>query len=77
MSNEEALKKYYIKIKQDINEIVKEYKVTDTARIKLVTQRYKEGFITGFNKKALVIAKNLLKAGLAIDLITKVYWFVH
>ncbi len=51
MSDEEILKKYEIEIKQGIDEIVEEYKVTDSARIELVAQKYKESFITCFKDK--------------------------
>jgi len=77
MTDEEILKKYAVEIKRDVNEIVKEYKLTDSARIKLVAKKYEESFVIGFREGAvkvkvtIEIAKNLLKAGLANDLIAK------
>ena len=75
MTDEEILKKYAVEIKRDVNEIVKEYKLTDSARIKLVAKKYEESFVIGFREGKVevkvTIAKNLLKAGLANDLIAK------
>lgn len=82
MNDEEILKEYGIEIKQGIDQIVEDCKVTDPARIELVAQKYKESFIAGFKesikigeargeeKKALAIAKNLLSQNIDINTIS-------
>jgi hypothetical protein len=50
MSDEEILKKYKLEIKQAINEIIKEYNMTDPARMELVGKKYKGRFVVGFKE---------------------------
>jgi predicted transposase/invertase (TIGR01784 family) len=79
MRDEEILQKYGIKIKRGIDKIIEKYEVTDPTIIEFIAQKYKESFVTGFKegiqigeaRGAIEVAKNLLKAGITIDIIVE------
>ena len=79
MNDKEILKTYEIKIKQGIDRIVKEYNITDSARIERLAEKYKESFIIGFKEgveigkaeRDIEIAKEMIADNEPIEKIVK------